>query len=77
MYEQDTLAEFVGGPLDGELRMLPGKPYSYTVAQAPDVTLTPTANIEWPKIVHHVYHRNDTRFMDGGTIAYEYTGEST
>lgn len=79
-YELDTRAEFVGGPIDGERRMLQGKPSTWMIAQAPDIPALPTADVDWPRIMHHRYRiklvDGHPSITDDGMTRYEYAGMS-
>ena len=68
MYDFDTRAQFLGGPLDGRVEMLHGLPVVAHFDQ-------------WRgKVGNHVcvrltYRRDETRFLDGDNVAYIYEGE--
>lgn len=73
---QDTRAVFVGGPVDGRIQMMQGRPQFWQMDQFPSLAGSITADLEWPKITRHTYRRNDALFMDGDLTAYEYAGEN-
>lgn len=72
-----TRAQFLGGPCDGRALMIRGRPEWWQVEVFAPIPASITADVEWQHkvIVTHTYHRNDTRFMDGDMIAYEYCGD--
>lgn len=75
----DTRAVFVGGPIDGKELILPGQPYTYFVAQAPAIPSLVTADMDWPKILHHCYQiklvDGHPSVTDDGLTRYKYIGD--
>jgi hypothetical protein len=84
MYEPDTKAVFVGGPMDGRYQILHGSPPVYTFAGYVSVSaLTPIPEHVQPpwSCTHHLYRikTDPTGFPsidDEGITRYEYVGES-
>lgn len=69
MYELDTRAVFVGGPIDGRMEMLPGKPYAWQVDEFSGDLWSDS------KTIRHTYYRKESMFMEGDMIAYVHGGE--
>lgn len=78
-YELDTRAVFVGGPIDGQVQILQGRPYAWFVAQAPGIPSALTADVGWPNIVNHMYRikvvDGHPSITDDGLTRYEYVGD--
>ncbi len=86
MYEENTRAVFVGGPMDGRYQVLQGQPSVYTfaayvsvwaLAKIPEHVQPPPP---WP-CIHHLYRiKTDPdgfpSIDDEGITRYEYMGES-
>lgn len=67
MYDFDTRAQCVGGPVDGRLEMVPGKPGILHFEQF-------EGKWESKKLIRHTYLRDEKKLLEGDTIAYVYAG---
>ena len=74
----DIRAVFVGGPIDGQVMTIPAGTSAWTVAQAPGIPALVTADMDWPRIMHHHYRLKLVygwpSITDDGLTRYEYVG---
>lgn len=74
--EKSVAAEFVGGPWDGDRRMVMAGGYGYRIPIAQAVIPFPGSEVDPAEIVPlhiHVYARRD-RLTRGGYVVFEYEG---
>lgn len=69
MHDFDTRAVFVGGPVNGRMEMLTGKPATWQFDHFLGTVWQGHA------LSRVTYRRDETTFIEGDMIAYVYAGE--